>query len=50
MAATTSKAKKSSKKKKAETKTSKTREIHLLVKSVKRDSNLDNVLEVLEET
>ena len=46
----TSKAKKNPKEKKAETRTSKTKEIHLLIKSVKRDSNLDNSLEVLEET
>ena len=50
IAATTSKAKKRPKEKKAETRTSKTREIYLLVKSVKRDSDLDNSLEVLKET
>ena len=49
-AATTSKAKKSLKEKKAETRTSKTREIYLLVKSVKRDSDSDDSLEVSEET
>ena len=49
-AATTSKAKKSPKEKKAETRTSKTKEIYLLIKSIKGDSNLDNRLEVLEES
>ena len=48
-AATTSKAKKSLKDKKPETGTGKTKEIHLLVKNVNRDSNLDNSLEVSEE-
>ena len=50
IAITTSKAKKSLKEKKAETRTSKTREIYLLVKSVKRDSDSDDSLEVSEET
>ena len=45
----TSKAKKGLKEKKAETRTSKTKEIHLLVKNVKRDSNSDDSLEVLRE-
>ena len=45
----TFKAKKGPKEKKAETKTSKTKEIHLLVKIVNRDSNLDDSLEVSEE-
>ena len=50
MAITTSKAKKGSKEKKAETRTSKTKEIYLLIKGIKRDNNLDNSLEVLEES
>ena len=45
----TSKAKKSLKEKKPETKTSKTKEIYLLVKNVNRDSNLNNSSEVSEE-